>query len=107
MTELFKNPQIRQDIEFYRQQREAGVPGSTKDDPQNLDLRKSLFMNQIARIFTNAKKAAQAELHEKYPAILKRGELNAIKQHLQKQGDHQGVTDVQKELDKLLSNENK
>ena len=107
LAELFKSDQIRKDIEFYRQQREAGVPGSTKDDPQNLDLRKSLFMNQITQIFNTAKKSAQAELYEKYPAILKRGELNAIKQNLQKQGDHQGVTDVQTELNKLLSNENR
>jgi hypothetical protein len=107
LTELFKHPQIRQDIEFYRQQREAGVPGATKDDPKNLDLSKSLFMTQIASIFNTAKKSAQAEMYQKYPSLLQRGELKAIKEHLQKQGDHEGVIKVQQEIDKLLSNENR
>ena len=103
LAELFKNKQIREDIQYYRNQRDAGVPGASRDNPQNLELRKSLFMEQIQLIFNNAKRAAEAELHMEYPGILRRGELNAVKEYNQGQGNYKEIDDVQK----LLSNENK
>lgn len=70
LTELFKDPGIRKEMEDYRRARQNNIPGKTPDDPLNLSLDKSNFMGEIERIFRTAKQDALSGLEDMFPELV-------------------------------------
>ena len=95
LKELLTDPQIKEELEFYRKQRKKGVPGKDLENPENLRLESSLVFDQISQIFRVAKQAAEAQLFEIYPELIEMGETRRAKEGLQKAGKLGQVEQVQ------------
>jgi hypothetical protein len=69
LESLFKNKQIKDEIEKYRDLRANGVPGKDLDDPMNMRIEDSLFFDRINDIFKRAKSIAEAQLFREQPSL--------------------------------------
>lgn len=95
LKELLTDPQIKEELEFYRKQRKKGIPGKDLKNPENLRLESSLVFDQISQIFRVAKQSAEAQLFEIYPELIEMGETRRAKEALQKAGKLGQVEQVQ------------
>lgn len=86
LERLFKNPKIKKEIEFYRQLRSEGVPGRTKDDPNNTPFEQSLTYKMMSKIFNDAKKKAMQGLYQMYPELREQSNLRSARNNAQNQG---------------------
>ena len=86
LKRLFANPQIKAEMQKYKEMRERGVPGSQLDSPDNLQIKDALFYRQIAQIFRTAKRNAESELFNEFPTLITQGEERAAKRAQQRAG---------------------
>lgn len=86
LTELFNDPQIKEEMAYYRKLRDKGVPGRDLDNPENLRIEDALFFREISKIFNRAKSNAEVELFEIYPELIDTGLDTRVKRNLQRGG---------------------
>ena len=87
LEKLYKNPGIIKEIEFYRALREKGVPGVTKDDPENTPFNKSRVYSLTSQIFNDAKKRAMQGLYQMYPELRQQAAQRGAREGAQKSGE--------------------
>jgi hypothetical protein len=83
---LFKDPNIKKEMDYYRKKRQQGVPGRTLDDPNVLRIEDANYFRLITNIFNNAKRAAEAELFQIYPQLPQQGYAREARKNLQGRG---------------------
>jgi hypothetical protein len=86
LKQLFKDPQIKQEIDFYKRMRESGIKGQDMEDAQNLRLKSSLLYSQIRRVFDDAKRIAEVQMYQEDPALMEAGINRKVKESLQSAG---------------------
>jgi hypothetical protein len=97
LAKLFADPQIKKEMEYYRDLRSRGVPGAQLDDPNNVPIKDSLMYRQIARIFRNAKRNAEAAMQKDFPELRQQG----YRRRALKNRQQAGLTE---KVDQLLKN---
>ena len=86
LTELFNDPQIKEEMAYYRKLRDRGVKGKDLEDPENLRIEDALFFREISDIFKRAKSNAEVQLFEIYPELMESGYDTRVKRNLQRGG---------------------
>lgn len=86
LTELFNDPDIKKEMEYYRKLRDRQIPGKQLDNPENLRIEDALFFQQISGIFNRAKQNAEVELFQIYPELVDVGTNAQIKKNMQRGG---------------------
>ena len=86
LTELFKDPQIKKEIAFYKKMREEGIKGQDFQDAETLRLKSSLLYSQIRRIFDDAKRVAEVQMYQEDPSLMEAGVNRKVKEKLQGAG---------------------
>ena len=94
LTELFNDPNIKKEMEYYRKLRDKQIPGKQLDNPENLRIEDALFFQQISGIFNRAKRNAEVELFQIYPELVDVGTNTQIKRNMQRGGLIDEVDDL-------------
>ena len=94
LGELLDHPQIQEEMKKYRALRRRGVPGTQKDDPNNLPIERSLTWRMISDVFRRAKSNAEVMLFRDYPDLQTQGYRRDAIQANQKRGDTQAVENL-------------
>ena len=94
LAKLYNNPVIKAEIEYYRQLREEGVPGKSKDDPRNVRFEDSRVYDLTKKIFSEAKRRAMQTLYQEYPELRE----NSNRRGAQTGAQRAGRTDIVDDL---------
>jgi hypothetical protein len=86
LEKLFNDPNVKAEMATYRKFRDLGIRSATGEDgdkDKGVDVKDSFFYERIDRIFRQAKKAAEVQLYQEYPALRSKAVAREVKQNLQ------------------------
>lgn len=86
LEKLFNDPNVKAEMATYKRFRDLGIRSATGeggDKDKGVDVKDSFFYERIDRIFREAKKAAEVQLYQEYPALRSKAVARQVKQNLQ------------------------
>ena len=100
IAKLLNNKQIKDELNYYRKQRLKQVPGNSPEQLNNLDISDSLTHRALRRIFSNAKKVAEAQMHQNNPQLKQSGVLKQALKRAQRGGNTERIDNILQMMNK-------
>ena len=94
LEDILLSPVNKKQIEYYRNLRENGVPGSSVEDPKNVRFEKSRLYEEMTRAFNSYKARAMVTLHVEFPELKDRGRAKAALEAAQGRNDTNTIKEL-------------
>jgi hypothetical protein len=94
LAKLFQDPNVKNEMETYKKFRDLGIRSATGEDGNKdlgVDVKDSFFYDRIDRVFREAKKAAEIQLDQEYPALRSKAVARQVKQNYQQSNNPQAA----------------